>query len=114
MQVGIGLQVVDDDTDCSGLVPIDTEAVRLVGVVVGEELGDVLGLLVGVDLAREHVLRGPSRTGNHRLAGCDTIALGSATLGGSRTMGPEWIWVLVVIVILVAVLMAVLRLARRR
>jgi hypothetical protein len=28
--------------------------------------------------------------------------------------GPEWIWVLVVVVALVAVLMAVLRLARRR
>ena len=28
--------------------------------------------------------------------------------------GPEWIWVLVVVVVLLAVLMAVLRLARRR
>jgi hypothetical protein len=28
--------------------------------------------------------------------------------------GPEWIWVLVVVVALVAVLMGVLRLARRR
>jgi hypothetical protein len=42
-------------------------------------------------------------------------ALDRVALEGSRTMpGPEWIWVLVVIVILVAVLMAVLRMARRR
>jgi hypothetical protein len=39
--------------------------------------------------------------------------LATATLGGSRTM-PEWYWVLLVILVLVAVLMAVLRLARRR
>jgi hypothetical protein len=55
----------------------------------------------------------PFHAGNHHLAGVTPSRWATAALGRSRAM-PEWIWVLVWVVALFVVLIAVLRLARRR